>query len=52
MFITKKHIPRRTFLQGAGATIALPFLEAMLPAQTPLRQTEASPDKMRRFVDV
>ena len=27
MFITKKHIPRRTFLQGAGATIALPLLE-------------------------
>lgn len=32
MFITRKHIPRRTFLRGAGATIGLPFLEAMLPA--------------------
>ena len=32
MFITKKHIPRRTFLRGVGATVALPFLESMLPA--------------------
>ena len=31
-FITGKHIPRRTFLQGAGATVALPFLDAMMPA--------------------
>ena len=52
MFITKKHIPRRTFLQGAGATVALPLLEAMLPAQTPQRETAASPDKIRRFVGV
>jgi hypothetical protein len=43
MFITKKHIPRRTFLTGMGATIALPFLEAMAPAQTPVRQTAAAP---------
>jgi len=35
MFVTKKHIPRRTVLQGLGATIALPFLESMLPAMTP-----------------
>ena len=32
MFITKKHVPRRTLLKGAGATLALPFLEAMHPA--------------------
>ncbi len=31
-FVTGKHIPRRTFLRGAGATVALPFLEAMVPA--------------------
>ncbi len=43
MFITKKHLCRRTFLRGAGVTIALPFLESMLPAQTPLRNTAASP---------
>src|SRR5437867_1739870 len=35
MFITKKHLSRRTFLQGAGVTIALPFLESMVPAATP-----------------
>ncbi len=32
MFITKKHLARRTFLQGAGATLALPLLDAMVPA--------------------
>ena len=32
MFITKRHIPRRTFLRGAGVTLALPLLEAMIPA--------------------
>src|SRR5207247_11225874 len=35
MFIAKRPLSRRTFLRGAGVTIALPFLEAMLPAQTP-----------------
>src|SRR5262245_30034131 len=34
MFITKKHLSRRTFLQTAGATLALPFLESMIPAMT------------------
>src|SRR5438093_1886887 len=48
MFIAKKHIPRRTFLRGCGVTLALPLLESMLPAQTPLRRTAASP--VRRFV--
>jgi len=43
MFITKRHIPRRTFLSGMGAAVALPFLESMVPAQTPLRKTAASP---------
>jgi hypothetical protein len=41
-FITKKHLSRRTFLQGAGVTVALPFLESMVPAATPLRQTAAA----------
>jgi Protein of unknown function (DUF1552) len=48
MFITKKHIPRRTILRGAGAALALPFLEAMVPAATALAQTAASPKP--RFV--
>ena len=43
MFITKRHIPRRRFLQGAGVTLALPLLEAMIPARTLLAQTAAAP---------
>jgi hypothetical protein len=46
-FITKKHLSRRTFLTGAGVTIALPFLESMVPAATPLRQTAAAKTKTR-----
>jgi hypothetical protein len=41
MFITKKHLSRRTVLRGIGATVALPFLDAMVPAATPLRKTAA-----------
>lgn len=43
MFITKKHISRRTALRGMGATVALPFLEAMVPARTALGKTAAAP---------
>ena len=50
-FITKKHIKRRTFLQGAGATLALPVLEAMIPAATAAAQTAAGQAKPR-FVGV
>ena len=50
MFISKKHIPRRTLLRGMGAAVALPLLDSMVPAQTPLRQTAASP--VRRFVGI
>jgi hypothetical protein len=42
MFVSKKHIPRRTFLRGVGVTVALPFMDAMLPAQTPLKSTAAT----------
>src|SRR3984893_11139200 len=49
MFITKKHLSRRTFLQGAGATIALPFLESMVPAATPLQKTAAASGARTRF---
>jgi hypothetical protein len=41
MFITKKHLSRRTFLRGAGVTLALPLLESMVPAATALNQTAA-----------
>ena len=43
MLITKRHLSRRTMLRGAGAALALPLLDAMVPAQTPLRQTAAAP---------
>jgi hypothetical protein len=43
MFVTKKHLSRRTLLQGAGAAIALPFLDAMVAAATPLVKTAAVP---------
>ncbi len=42
MFISKRHLPRRTFLKGAGVTLALPLLEAMIPAGTALAQTAAA----------
>jgi hypothetical protein len=42
MYLTKKHIPRRTILRGAGAALALPLLEAMIPAATTLAQTAAA----------
>ena len=50
MFITKKHIRLRTFLQGAGATLALPLLDAMVPAGELLAQTAANPKT--RFVGI
>jgi hypothetical protein len=43
MFITHKSLPRRTVLRGLGATVALPFLESMVPAMTALAQTPARP---------
>src|SRR6516225_3028836 len=48
MFITKSHISRRTLLRSAGTTLALPLLDAMIPASTALAQTAASPKP--RFV--
>jgi hypothetical protein len=41
MFITQKHLSRRTVLRGLGATVALPFLDAMVPAVKAMRQTAA-----------
>ena len=45
MFITKLSLPRRTFLRGMGATVALPFLEAMVPAMTATAKTAANPPR-------
>ena len=41
MFVTKKHLTRRTVLRGLGAAIGLPLLDAMIPARTALAQTAA-----------
>jgi hypothetical protein len=43
MIITKIHLPRRTFLRGLGATIALPLLDSMVPALTAQSKTAAAP---------
>jgi hypothetical protein len=42
MFISKKHLSRRTLLKGAGVSIALPLLDAMIPAGTALADTAAA----------
>ena len=50
MFSTKKHLSRRTFLRGAGVTVGLPLLDAMIPAWTALAQTAASPKPHMGFM--
>ena len=50
MFITKKHLSRRTVLRGVGAAIALPILDAMIPAATAYAKTAASPRMKMAFV--
>ncbi|MBM3847303.1 MAG: DUF1552 domain-containing protein [Verrucomicrobia bacterium] len=50
MIISKKALPRRTFLKTAGATVALPLLDAMIPAATALDRTPARPVKRLGFV--
>lgn len=49
MFITKKAMPRRTFLRGLGTTLALPLLDAMVPSMTALAATPASSARLRRL---
>ncbi len=50
MFIAKKSLPRRTFLRGLGTTLALPLLDAMVPAATALAATPAAPVRRLGFV--
>ena len=50
MFITKKHLTRRTVLRGMGTAIALPLLDAMIPARTALAQTAAKPTLHLGFI--
>jgi hypothetical protein len=50
MFLTKKYLSRRTILKGAGVTIALPLLDAMIPAGTAWAQTAAAPSPRLGFI--
>jgi len=50
MFLTRKRLSRRTVLKGAGAAIALPLLDAMVPAATALAATAAVPTRRLGFV--
>jgi len=50
MIITKKALPRRTFLRGMGATLALPLLDAMVPSMTAVAKTAAEPVRRLGFI--
>lgn len=50
MILSKKALPRRTFLKGIGATLALPLLDAMVPAATAMTRTAAMPVKRLGYV--
>jgi hypothetical protein len=50
MIVTKKALPRRTFLRGAGAAVALPLLDAMVPALTAQAASPANPVRRLGFV--
>jgi hypothetical protein len=50
MIITKKALPRRTVLRGLGATVALPLLDAMIPAMTASAATAASPVRRLGYI--
>jgi hypothetical protein len=50
MIISKKALPRRTFLRGMGATLALPLLDAMIPAATAATRTAANPVRRLGYV--
>jgi hypothetical protein len=49
MIVSKKALPRRTVLKGMGAAIALPLLDAMVPAMTAVADTPANPRRLRRL---
>ena len=50
MIITRKTLPRRTFLRGMGASLALPLLDAMVPSMTALARTPAEPVRRLGFI--
>ena len=52
MIVTKKALPRRTFLRNTGVTLSLPLLDAMVPSLTALDKTPAKPVRRLGFVYV
>ena len=50
MIITRKHLHRRTFLRGMGATVALPLLDSMVPALSAMAKTSANPVRRLGFI--
>ena len=50
MIITKKCLPRRTFIRGMGTTLALPLLDSMVPALSALAKTSANPVRRLGFI--
>jgi hypothetical protein len=50
MIITRMTLPRRTFLRGIGAAVALPLLDAMVPALSAMAQTAARPIRRLGYV--
>ena len=50
-FLTRMHLSRRAVLKGAGATIALPLLDAMIPARTALAQTVSGQQRATGFYE-
>ncbi len=49
MIVTKRALPRRTFLRGLGTVLSLPLLDAMIPAMTTIASTPANPARLRRI---
>ena len=49
MIVSKKALPRRTFLRGVGTLLSLPLLDAMVPSMTALSSTAAAPERLRRL---
>ena len=50
MFISRISLPRRTFLRGMGVAVALPLLDAMVPALSALAKTPAQPVRRLGFI--
>jgi Protein of unknown function (DUF1552) len=50
MYLTRKHLSRRTLLRGVGASVSLPLLDAMIPAHTALSKTAAAPKPRMAYV--